>query len=221
MASKRKRKAKQVDLEDAIEDGKSPGPGHNEPAELTDDEKRALFFQHKRSYEVALKEEQEAAAVKKSKHAALMAVCKKAKAECGKDTVDDIKDAIQFEAPDGREKFTTEITRKHKVARWLGLPVGTEPSFFDMNDRTPSVELAYDEGKQAGMAGDICKPPHDPSGPQYQKWISGWHDGQAILASAFSKLKTEPVEGAGNDEDVSKQPFAPPVEMPASPAPPG
>lgn len=175
------RKPKQVDLEEAIE-AKTNGAGHNQP-DLTDDEKRALFFQHKRHYQDALD-------AKKKADADLKNVCKRAKAECGKSAVDEIKDAIEFEGDDGRAKFEAEIERKRRVARWMGLAVGEAPTFFDAaNDRMPAVDRAYDGGKQAGMAGDKCAPPHDPSVPQYNQWMEGWHDGQAILASAFGKVK--------------------------------
>lgn len=206
------RKRKQADIEDAIDDAEKAGVGHNKPADLTDDEKRALFFQHKRIYELAL-------AAKKQADSALKNVCKKAKAECGNDAVSDIKDAIAFEGDDGREKFTAEIERKHRVARWLGLPVGSEPSFFEAVDRAPSEDAAYDEGKRAGMAGEIRRPPHDPSVPQYDRWLTGWSDGQQILASAFNKLKTEPPVSEDDEHvDTSDRPFGLPAEpMPESP----
>jgi hypothetical protein len=201
------RKRKQVDLEEAIEDSKLKG--HNQP-DLTDDEKRALLLQHKRHY-------QEALADKKAADATLKNVCKKAKAECGKDAVADIKDAILMEEPNGRAAIEAEIERKHRIARWMGLPVGAAPSMFEDTDRRPAVDIAYDNGKGAGMAGAVAQPPYDPSVPQYQRWMEGWHDGQEILASAFGKLGPKDVPGeTPNTSDTSDPPFIPPAEAPAA-----
>lgn len=198
------RRKKQKDIEEAIEDTKVLEAKKN--SELTDDEKRALLLQHKGHYQRAL-------ADKKAADAAFKNTCKKAKAECGKDAVADIKDAIALEEPGGQMAVEAEIARKHRIARWMGFPVGAEPMLFDMQDRRPAVDVAYDQGKAAGMAGETCKPPHDPSVPQYQRWMEGWHDGQEILASAFKKLEPLDVPSEQpNTEDTSDPPFVPSAE---------
>lgn len=197
---KRPRKGKQSGKDQSAAENATAKAGHNKP-ELSDEEQRALLLQHKGHYQRALQ-------AKKDADAAFKNICKKAKAECGKDAVSDIKDAIQFETDAGKAEFQAELARKHKVARWMSLPVGAEPRFFDDFDGRPAVDVAYDHGKAAGMAGEIAKPPHDPSVPQYQRWLEGWHDGQEILASAFGKLKTEPVKSETKDTtDVSNPPF--------------
>jgi hypothetical protein len=162
------------------EQGAAPEAGHNgpPPAELTEDEQRALFFQNKRHYSTALE-------AKKAADAAFKHVCKRAKSECGPDAVADIKDAIAFEAPEGKVLFSAEIERKRRVARWLGLAVGEQPSFFD-EDRAPQDEREYEAGKQAGMAGVTCIVP--PGTRDEQVWIRGWQEGQAVLMSAIGKM---------------------------------
>jgi hypothetical protein len=171
-------------------EGAGPEPGHNGgPPELTDDERRALLFQHKRNYEAAL-------ADKKAADANFKNACKRAKAECGKDAVDDIKDAIAFEAPNGQQLFAAEVERKQRIARWLGLPVGAQVE-FNFIDRTPVDDRAFDAGKVAGMEGKDCKPPASVHAPE--KWTEGWHAGQAVLMSAFTKVKA-----AAGEEDASK-----------------
>lgn len=196
------RRKKQTDIEDAIKE--TALNGHNKPG-MTDDEERALLLQHKKRYEASL-------AAKKAADADFKNTCKKAKAECGKDAVANIKDAIAFEAPGGQGAFNEEIARKHKVARWMGLPVGASPRFFDDFDGRPAVDIAYDNGKNAGMSGEIAKPPHDPSMPQYQRWMEGWHDGQEILLSALGKLPADPPKGEPNTTDTKDPPFAPPAD---------
>jgi ribosome modulation factor len=201
------RKKKQKDIEEAIDEQKTVEIKRN--SELTDDEKRALLLQHKSAYVIAL-------ADKKAADAEFKNICKKAKAECGKDAVAEIKDALALEEPGGKMALEAEIARKHRIARWMGLPVGAEPMMFEMVDRRPAVDIAYDQGKSGGMAGVTAQPPYDTSVPQYQRWLEGWHDGQEILASAFKKL--EPLDVASettNDTDTSNAPFAPPDAEPA------
>lgn len=192
------RRKKQADIEDAIEDTKPNGRN----SELTDEEKRALLIQHKNAYSVAL-------ADKKAADAEFKNICKKAKAECGTDAVAEIKDAILMSEPGGRQKIEAEIARKHRVARWMGLPVGAEPLMFEMVDRRPAVDIAYDNGKAAGMAGETQKPPYDTSVPQYQRWLEGWHDGQEILGSAFKKL--EPIDPPADPPPPAAQPSEQPA----------
>jgi hypothetical protein len=204
------RKKKQKDIEEAIsETNAAPAAnGHNKP-ELTDDERRALLLQHKTHYEESL-------AAKKVADAAFKNTCKRAKAECGKDAVAEIKDAIALCEPGGQMALEAEVTRKHRIARWMGLPIGAEPVLFEMVDRRQAIDIAYDAGKSGGMQGIVCQPPYDPSVPQYQRWIEGWHDGQDILGSAFAKIKTAPVPSeTKNEADTSDAPFAPPDAQPA------
>lgn len=179
------RRKKQVDLEESIDDSKAEEKRKN--SELTEDEKRALLFQHKGLYEKALAE-------KKAADAKLKNVCKLAKSELGKGAVDDIKDAIALDQPEGEAAHRAEIERKLRIARWMGASVGTQFSFAE--DMTPATDRAYEDGKRAGLKGEAARPPHDPSVPQYGKWMEGWHAGQGVLASDFRKKIDTPVEAA-------------------------
>jgi len=198
------RRRKQKDLEESIEEHKQAE--HRVNSELTDDEKRALLIVHKGAYEQAL-------ADKKAADAEFKNICKKAVAECGKSAVAEIKAAIMLDAPGGKMAVEAEIARLHRVARWMGLPVGAEPMMFEMVDRRPAVDIAYDQGKAGGMAGVTAQPPYDTSVPQYQRWLEGWHDGQEIVASAFKKL--EPMEAPASDNAVPL-PAEQPAEQPAA-----
>jgi len=188
------RRKKQVDIEDAIADKDADEKRKN--STLTEDEQRALLFQHKGAYEKAL-------ADKKAADARLKNVCKIAKAELGKGAVADIKDAIALEQPEGEAAHRAEIERQLRIARWMGASVRTQFSFSE--DMTPSVDRAYEEGKRAGLKGDPASPPHDPSVPQYGKWMEGWHAGQGVLASDFRKkidMPSEAEEAAPINADV-------------------
>lgn len=99
----------------------------------------------------------------------------------------------QFEIADqlltikGEAKVSGEVKDRLKVARWIGHPMGAQYDLFAQPDRTPSVDRAFDNGKQASMENQPCKPPHDPSTPQYASWMAGYQQHQATLAGGFRK----------------------------------
>ena len=81
-------------------------------------------------------------------------------------------------SPKQEAKVTGEVTLRLRVARWMGHPMGNQLDLFAQPDRTPAVESAYDAGKQAAMEHKSASPPHDPSTPQYERWLKGFHDEQ-------------------------------------------
>lgn len=176
------RRKKQTDIEDAI-DADTPKAGGN--STLTDDERHALHLRHCREYEVAL-------SAKKKVDADFKNVGKRIKSE--DDSVAMVKKTIMARTPEGEAALKGEMEETANVLRWSGVDVGDTKDMFP-TDRTPSVDRANAEGKRAGMDGAVCKPPHDPSVPQYKAWIDGWQDGQTILASAFAKMPTPEPEG--------------------------
>lgn len=162
------------------------GKGHN--SQLSDDERRALTLHHKRLYEAA------DALVEKAK-ADRKAVTDLARADLGKSALGDIKDLI---AATDEKTTKAKLERMLRIARWAGLPVGTQLAMFDfMPD-----DKAAEEGKTAGMAGDVCQPPAHWPASAHQRWIEAWHEGQAILASAFQK-KREPATAEAPDEPAA------------------
>lgn len=162
-------------------------------SELTEDEKRALLFHHRKKYEAA-----EAALV--AAKTAKKAVENLAKAECGKGAVADIKELIALDLPKGSAALHADIERKLKLARWAGAAVGTQFSFEEV-DRRAAEDVAYENGKIAGLKGEPRKPPHDPSVPQHQRWLEGWNAGQEVLLSDF-RAKIKPA--ADDDADGEK-----------------
>lgn len=180
------RRKKQADLEEAIEDHQREEQRKN--SELSDDEMRALAYQWKLDYELAL-------ADKKAADAELKNVCKRAKAELGPRAVDLIKGLILLEAPEGEASLRSLIEQQIRIAKWAGAPIGTQFQFFETGG--PAVDQAYENGKVAGFKGEDMRPPHDPSVPQYKSWIDGWQAAQAVLVSGFrEKLQPqdEPAE---------------------------
>jgi ribosome modulation factor len=199
----------------ANSNGDSPSSGHNKP-ELTEDEQRALLYHHKGKFE-------EAAANLSAAKAARKAVCDLAKAECGKGAVADIKELILLEAPKAGAALRADMERRLRLARWANVPVGTQFTFSEL-DVPPT---AYELGKTAGLKGQAKRPPHDPNTQQYESWMSGWNDGQAVhLDTIREKIRPMdpplgmpfPEEGSDlpptkefDPPDTADAPFAPPA----------
>jgi hypothetical protein len=181
------RRKKQADIEEAIEDNKREELRRN--SDLTDDELCALTYQWKRDYEIAL-------ADKKAADAELKNVCKRAKAELGPRALDLIKGLILLETPEGEASMRAAIEQQIRIAKWAGAPIGTQFQFFETGG--PAVDQAYENGKAAGFRGDQMMPPHDPSVPQYKRWIEGWQYAQSVLMSGFrEKLMQREAEPEG------------------------
>ncbi len=161
----------------------TPGAGHNSTAGLSDAERQALHFRHVKEYSGAL-------AIKKKADADLKNVCKRIKAEG--DSVDKVKLTIALETPEGEAALRAKMAEMQEVAAWNG--VGIQVDMF-ADERQPAEDRAFEEGKRAGMKGEPNQPPHDPSVPQYARWLEGYGEGNAVLASeGFKKLT--PVEQA-------------------------
>lgn len=187
--SRPKKPKKEKNGESAPKQEAAPGPGHNLP-ELSDDQRFALTVLHKKSYERSL-------AAKKAADADLKNTCKLARAELGPTAIDDIKDMIALDSPEGESLLKSKVERMVKVARWMGLPIGTQGDIFSDVDRTPAVEKAEAKGKRDGLAGAPCNPECDTSVPQYESYMKGFHAGQAVLAKGI-----RPIEQAPDSEEL-------------------
>lgn len=169
--------------------------GHNggPQIDLTDEQTQALFYQHRDAYSAALKR-------KKDADTGLKNVCKAAISELGKPVIGDIKLAIELATPEGEAAVKERFEAQARVLRWLGLPFGTQGALFpDGEDLTPSVDRARAEGKRNGLAGEPCEPPHAPSVPQFNAWIDGWHEGQAVLVT--TKMRPFPPDEDDGEDD--------------------
>jgi hypothetical protein len=113
----------------------------------------------------------------------LAIVEEEAKAKLGKHAVRDIRTWALLKDEKGEQK----LKEKMRIARWLGLAMGTQAELF-AEDRTPSVDRAYAEGKRDGLAGDPCKPDYAPELEQYRRYMDGFHEGQSVLAKGIKPL---------------------------------
>lgn len=163
------------------------GIGHNSKAELTPEQRKALTFQHLKSYERLL-------GLKKAADKALKDGCKLIKAELGADGVSLIKDMIAMRTPEGEADIRAAIERQRRAAEYMGAPLGAQLALFDQEDRTPAVDRARAEGERDGMDGKSLSNPYDASLPQAEAYAEGWHFGQKAI------FNIQPLEGASGAE---------------------
>lgn len=163
------------------------GVGHNS-GDLSDVDRKALTFQHKRLYEKAL-------AAKKAADADFKNACKLARAELGDDGVVLIKDMIALESDDGEEKIKAAIDRQRRAAEYMGLPLGAQLTLFDEPDRTPAVDRARAEGQRDGMQGKSLANPYAPELEQHSAYAEGWHAGQKAI------FNIKPMQDAAGEDD--------------------
>ena len=187
----------QADNPNAVSGGNSPpvAPAKVVPKvskePLTDEQEHALLAHHTKNYEIALK-------AKKDADAEFKNVCKIAKAEgVG---LKSIKDYIDFQAVGGAEKLREEIERKHRIARWAGIPVGTQLSFFEEADREPIDDKVRAEGKRAGLKGEAGGPPRTLPGNLAVIWEEGYRQGQEIQLAKFKQKPEDDAEEKADDD---------------------
>lgn len=93
----------------------------------------------------------------------------------------------------GNKKIDTTLRAHREALEWIGDPRGRQLAFaFDTPDRTPSVDTAFDAGKQASMENQSRKPPHAPQTEQYDAWMKGYDAHQRELAGGFKAPKAAP-----------------------------
>jgi hypothetical protein len=81
--------------------------------------------------------------------------------------------------------------REDQVARWLAHPIGTQSDFLAQlstnGGRDPTAL-----GRLAGAEGATCKPPANLTQDDAQRWITGWHAGQASITGGIKAPEAAP-----------------------------
>lgn len=173
----KKPKKKQEDGAPAADAHTSDGqPRSNQ---LTEDQQRALFFNHVNLYEKEL-------AAKKAQDKKFRDACKLIKSEGT--SIDDVKLAISLQDPEGEAAEKAKVENNLRIAKWLNVDYGHQFTFLEAPE---SADKAREEGKIAGLKGVPKKPPHDPSVPQYKAWMEGYDEGQQVMAQKFQPPKPQ------------------------------
>lgn len=195
----KKRGTKATGAAEAIKGGPLP-PNHNggptipTPPAGTSDDERALFLQHRSSWSNWL-----------AKLAVVEKLEKDVKTALKADgfTVKQFQIADQLAgSPKQEAKVRCEVKDRLKVAWWVGHPMGAQLDLFAQPDRTPSVDRAYDEGRQAVMENQPAKPNYSPETEQYRSYMAGFHDQTEKAVRRGMKPIEESHEPVGEGENI-------------------
>jgi ribosome modulation factor len=178
----------------------APETGHNS-GELTASEWRALHFHHFRAIEAQK-------AVVKAAQAELKTLRKSAKTDgCVMADLDYMARCAELEDPD---IVPEELRRRAEIASWFALPVHYQADMFV--DRMPLDERAFEEGVATGLAGKDPSPPYDATSSAGQRWMEGWHAGQAQMRDDLQramekknaqKQRDELIKGNSDADDAT------------------
>ncbi len=86
-----------------------------------------------------------------------------------------IKLMVALQTPEGEAAFRASVVDDLMAAQWQGAAIGSQLQLFQEPDRTPSGDIAYDEGIQDSMDSKVANPKYDPSVPQYQRYFDGYN----------------------------------------------
>lgn len=148
---------------------------------ISDDQLYSLTEQHRQKYELVLE-------AKNKANKALIDLGKVIKADLGAKGLQDIKDLIALDTPEGEAAMKAEVERRVRLLRWMQVPIGSMGDMFAETDRTPIKDRAFSEGKRQGLAGESINNPHHHTTEAHRALQSGYDAGQAINAGGIKKL---------------------------------
>jgi hypothetical protein len=171
-------------------------PGSN-LQNLSPDEQRALFLHNRKEYIAA-----------KAKEAAAKKIVDDIVTQAKSDgfTKKELDLSIELADLKKEKKVIADVETRLRVARWIGHKMGNQMDLFAEPDRTPAVDRAFDEGKQASMENQPRKSPYAPGLPQEAQWFDGYDKDQERLQGGVGRGKDTPPApgGAGTATEPPK-----------------
>jgi len=149
-----------------------------------DPEKRAIFLSDKDRYAKAIERQKKTTADVRNAAKAIKA---------DGFTLRQVKLAIQLESPEGEAEFRSLIANDLLAAQYAGAQIGSQLQLFlEDKDRTPSADMAADEGTRDAMQNKPAKPGYDPSTPQHASYMAAYGDEQGRqVKGGIKPLNTE------------------------------
>jgi len=138
--------------------------------QLSDEQRQALLFSYKRKIKPLLVTE-------KNAKAAVTQTYEMAKKE-GIPKIE-LKIAMALESEEGEEKISSEFERFARVARWMGVKIGTQLDMFA--GKQTQAEQHYADGKRAALDDLPAKPPSHLGQAAAEHWLSGHAEGRKAL----------------------------------------
>lgn len=170
--------------------------GHNS-GELTEGERKALFFHHLRKrmvHNAAIKEAQDA----KKDDGKL--------AQADHVVLGDLDYAIKAITADDKKTVTDRFVAEGEILTWLGLSAGFQSNMF--RDRAPAMERIAKEGERAGYAATERESGYGPGSDEDNTWLNAYDAAQKQMAvdleAAMLKRNAETddlIKGGGADEE--------------------
>jgi hypothetical protein len=177
----KKKQTQTVKRERTKKDKAKKGNGHTKPTPeaLSDQQRQALLFSHKRKIVPLLEAEKNAkAAVAKAYEVAKKEGIPKK----------DIKLAIQLESDEGIEAVKNDVERTHRIARWLG--IGKQLDLFGEKETT--AQRHYEDGRRAALNDQPASPPAHLATKDANTWLEGHAGGrQTLNAERINQMQPE------------------------------
>lgn len=160
--------------------------------ELTDGQIYSRTEDKRQEYERLLKAKTDAATN-------FLNFCKETRKLLGDNAIDDIKELIAGETPEGEARLKAQVERRLRVLRWMEVPIGSHGELFPAIDAAPITERAFNSGRRHALAGESMNNPHHASTEASRSYVAGYEKGQAEKITAGIK-PLDPTEAA----DVKK-----------------
>jgi hypothetical protein len=169
------------------------GIGHN-GGDLSETDRKVLFFINRRAY-LAAKEAQQLA------NAEMKRVGKVIKADLGANGLDQIKAYEKAQTTEGLAEIKARQEAERQAMRFAGIAINTQLDIFE--DRAPLEDRAFRDGEEAGLRGDTLANPYNEASAEGQAYAKGWHEGQGALFAGIKKKEAEAAKDElikGHDE---------------------
>lgn len=165
--------------------------------DLTEDERKSLFFHHLRKRMAHNTNVAEANAAKKADGKI---------AQADEVVLGDLDYAIKAISADDKKTVTDRFVAEGEILSWLGLSSGFQSDMF--RDRAPAVEKIERAGELAGLAALARESGYAAGSDEDTRWLASYDKGQATVRDNFeaamlkkNAAKDELIKGADNGED--------------------
>lgn len=182
-------------------DNDAPASGHNS-GEMTEGQRKALFFHHLRkrmAHNARVKEHTDA---------------KKADgklAQADDMVLGDLDYAIKAINADDKKTVTDRFVAEGEILGWLGLSSGFQTDMF--RDRAPAIERIEKDGDLAGYAAKDRVSGYEAGSDEDNRWLNAYDAAQARMAVDLEAAMEARIAAAkdelikGGDEDADGEPF--------------
>jgi len=152
-------------------DNDAPAAGHNSGGELTEGQRKALFFDHLRkrmAHNARIKEHQDA----KKDDGKL--------AQADHIVLGDLDYAIKAITADDKKTVTDRFVAEGEILTWLGLSSGFQTDMF--RDRAPAIERIEKDGELAGYAAKERVSGYPEGTDEDNRWLNAYDAAQKQMA---------------------------------------